>query len=512
MCLRHLGFVLLLWFRGGLHAQSAKKLCAAPRLPDGYFVPEQATYAHETKLTYACEKGYKPAVEGWWATSTCQSGTWSPKPQCINQTACTPPTIPNAKYAENPYGWYKEGDKIWVTCDEAYELKNKHATALCKNGSWSSVPVCERSVDACGAPPKVPHTVIVDHRHQELFAADTALQYECEDGYTAEGAGNDKTIVCIKGAWTKGPTCNQTACTPPTIPNAKYTENPYGWYEEGDKIKVTCDEAYELKTRDTTALCKNGTWISVPVCERSVDACGAPPKVRHAVIVDHRHQELFAADTELQYECEDGYTAEGAGNDKTIVCIEGAWTKGPTCSRVTDGSSVTGGGDTTSAGSWTPPAGGGSSSSSGSNTGDTERHLTTIDKCGKPHKIPKAVIVRTFRRSVKYRCQDYHKRLGPEYVRCYSDGTWSELPTCQASYCVVNTFEYPDLKPAGEIHVLDGDTERLECVDKMEWWFNNYSDGQCNNGIIHLSRCCTKAQLAIVSITPESTFRKKNMC
>uniref|UniRef100_A0A671UK93 Sushi domain-containing protein n=1 Tax=Sparus aurata TaxID=8175 RepID=A0A671UK93_SPAAU len=497
MCVTYLGYLLLLWFPGVLHAQSAAQPCVAPRLPHGYIVPEQDQYATETKLTYACEKGYKPAVEGWWATSTCQSGTWSPEPECIVEQACIPPTIPNAKYSESLTGWYKDGQKIWITCDKAYKLKDNDATTVCTNGSWSSVPVCERSVDACGAPPKVPHAVIMDHGHQELFAADTELRYECEDGYTAEGAGNDKTIVCIKGAWTKGPTCNQTACTPPTIPNAKYAENPYGWYKEGDKIWVTCDEAYELKNKHATALCKNGSWSSVPVCERSVDACGAPPKVRHAVIVDHRHQELFAADTELQYECEDGYTAEGAGNDKTIVCIEGAWTKGPTCSRVTDGSSVTGGGDTTSAGSWTPPAGGGSSSSSGSNTGDTERHLTTIDKCGKPHKIPKAVIVRTFRRSVKYRCQDYHKRLGPEYVRCYSDGTWSELPTCQASYCVVNTFEYPDLKPAGEIHVLDGDTERLECVDKMEWWFNNYSDGQCNNGIIHLSRCCTKAQLAI---------------
>ncbi|KAM8728666.1 complement factor H-related protein 3-like [Acanthopagrus schlegelii] len=372
MCLRHLGFALLLWFRGGLQARSAEKRCDAPPLTNGYFVLEQNTDAHGTHLTYACERGYKPAVEGWWATSTCQSGTWSPKPQCINQTACTPPMIPNAKY----------------------------------------------------------------------------------------------------------------------------TENPDGWYEEGDKIRITCEESYELKERHATALCRGGTWISVPVCERSADACGAPPKVPHAVIVDHGYKELFAEDTELQYECEDGYTAEGAGNDKTIVCIKGAWTEGPTCSRVTDGSSGTGGGNTTSAGSRTPPAGGGSSSSSGSNTGDTERRLTTVDICGILPKIPKAVVVRNFRRSVKYGCQQYYKLLGPDSVRCYSDGTWSELPSCEASYCVVNTLEYPDLKPAGEIYLEDGETVRLECVDRAEWWFNNYSDGECDNGIIHLSRCCAKAQLA----------------
>lgn len=63
----------------------------------------------------------------------------------------------------------------------------------------------------------------------------------------------------------------------------------------------------------------------------------------------------------------------------------------------------------------------------------------------------------------------------------------------------MNTLEYPDLKPAGEIHVLDGDIERLECVDKMEWWFNVYSDGQCNNGVIHLSRC--KYHFTLLSFT-----------
>ncbi|KAM8728665.1 complement factor H-like isoform 4-T10 [Acanthopagrus schlegelii] len=210
-----LGFFLLLWFPGVLHAQSAARHCDAPRLPHGYFVSEQNEYDHGRTLTYACEKGHKPSVEGWWAASTCQSGTWSPKPQCIVEEGCIPPTIPNAKYTESLTGWYEDGDKIRITCDEAYELKNNDATALCTNGSWSSVPVCERSADACDAPPKVSHAVIVDHRHQELFAADTHLQYECEDGYTAEGAGNDKTIVCIAGTWTEGPTCSR-GTTPST--------------------------------------------------------------------------------------------------------------------------------------------------------------------------------------------------------------------------------------------------------------------------------------------------------
>ena len=161
---------------------------------------------------------------------------------------------------------------------------------------------------------------------------------------------------------------------------------------------------------------------------------------------------------------------------------------------------------------------------------ETSFFSVSVDICGDPPKIPKAVVARTLRRSVKYSCQQYYKRLGPESVRCYSDGTWSELPSCEgihksvlkachrrrleknqvnklfffsfcaASFCVVNTLEYPDLKPAGEIYLEDGNTVRLECVDRAEWWFNNYSDGECNNGIIHLSRCKYHSICIIVTL------------
>lgn len=66
-------------------ARSAAQPCLAPTLNGGYFVPEQETYSHETQLSYACDNGSKPAADGWWATSTCQNGEWSDKPQCIGK-------------------------------------------------------------------------------------------------------------------------------------------------------------------------------------------------------------------------------------------------------------------------------------------------------------------------------------------------------------------------------------------------------------------------------------------
>ncbi|KAL3988204.1 glutathione peroxidase [Sarotherodon galilaeus] len=205
MCARYLGFVLLIWFAGVTHAQNAKA-CKAPVLNRGYFVPEEETYVHGAVLTYACDSGLKPVVEGWWATSRCENGKWVDKPQCIGENVCLSPTIPHGKYNKAQKGWYKEQGSILVQCDNGYVLKGNHRST-CRNGTWSSLPVCERSNDSCSEPPKISHAVII-HRYQEVFSADSEVQYECEEGYTQKG---NNIIVCEHGQWSAGPTCNESS-------------------------------------------------------------------------------------------------------------------------------------------------------------------------------------------------------------------------------------------------------------------------------------------------------------
>ncbi|XP_074506998.1 coagulation factor XIII B chain-like [Sebastes fasciatus] len=361
MCIRYLGFVLLIWFPAALHAQSATQSCSAPRLDGGFFAPKQETYSHGTKLTYTCNDGRKPAVEGWWATSTCLNGTWSHEPQCIDEKACMPPTIPNAIYTVNTNGWYEERHIIRIKCNEGYEHKDRDATAECVNGAWTSVPICEKSIRACSEPPKVPHAVIIHQKYQEVFPAGTAVQYECEDGYTVEGADTKKSIYCIAGNWTEGPTCS---------------------------------------------------------------------------------------------------IRPGTG----------------------DGGSA-GGGPTTSTGRGTQPVGGGSSNSSGSNEMETEHQITTSTS----H-------IRFISEAASKRLREsqcgFYKRVGPERVVCQSDGTWSEVPTCKATFCSVNTDEYPQLIPGGVKYIKDGEKVRLECVELDHWWTQHYSVGRCTFGTLSLSRCC----------------------
>ncbi|XP_049453936.1 complement factor H-related protein 1-like [Epinephelus fuscoguttatus] len=241
MCVRYLGFVLLVWFPVVLHAQSAAQSCRAPRLNGGYLVPEKEAYFHGMTLSYGCDDGLKPAVEGWWATSTCQNGSWSHEPQCIDEKACLPPHIPNAKYTASQNGWYKDEHKVRITCDVGYEPKDRQVTTKCINGTWSSVPVCEKSSDSCGEPPKVPHAVIIHQRHQEVYPVDTKLQYECEDGYSVEGADTTKLIFCFSGNWTEGPTC-KAHCTLDPAQYVRYSIQVSGatYLKEGEQKYFPC--------------------------------------------------------------------------------------------------------------------------------------------------------------------------------------------------------------------------------------------------------------------------------
>ncbi|KAK5859507.1 hypothetical protein PBY51_021060 [Eleginops maclovinus] len=283
MWARYLGVFLLVWNPQVLHAQSATQPCPAPSLNGGFFPPRQLAYNHEATLSYACHDGRKPAVKGWWGTSRCKDGNWSPKPQCIDEKACTPPDLPNASYMENQSGWHEDAQTIRITCDEGYESKNRDTTAQCVNGKWSSVPVCQKITQSCGEPPKIPHAVIINREYQELFEADSKVQYECEDGYTGEGS-DIKTVICISGNWTEGPTCNRR----PDTGHDGYTERGTGGGQptggvtncgtypsvlngdvvvvSGGYLKYQCSAFYKLEGPDTVMCQSNGKWTEPPSC------------------------------------------------------------------------------------------------------------------------------------------------------------------------------------------------------------------------------------------------------
>nr|XP_057925186.1 complement factor H-like [Doryrhamphus excisus] len=369
---------ILLWYPAALGAQSVGESCGAPQMDGGFLVPEQETYLHESSLTYACMDGWKPAVDGWWATSVCLNASWSHRPQCIDESCCLPPMIPNGKYTESSEGWYKEGWVLQIKCDEGYQHTTQEATTMCRNGAWSSLPVCERSGNSCTVPPKIPHAVIILQKYQEIFAADSEVQFECEEGYGVLGPDTKKSIFCSAGAWSEAPKCSKSQ-----VQDVGHDEDTSG-------------------------------GVTKPV---------------------------------------DPNRGRGRGTH-------------------TGGSTVT---ET------------GSATTSDKTDSTSTPLIVTVDNCRAYPRMPNGDVVRKSPMFIKYACNAFYKRVGPDTVVCYNDGTWSEVPTCKEAFCEVDLDEYANyhIKESGTIILKERETRDVPCV-----WRNWISRIRCTKGKISVSRCC----------------------
>ncbi|XP_039878238.1 complement factor H-like isoform X2 [Simochromis diagramma] len=255
------------------------------------------------------------------------------------------------------------------------------------------------------------------------------------------------------------------ACDAPTLDGGFFAPKQET-YSQGTKLSYTCNEGRTLAMKGwwATSTCHNGKWSHQPQCIESMNACSVPPKIPHAVIVHQDYQEVFAAGSEVQYECEDGYTAEGAHNKKS-VCTQGSWTAVPTCRS--------------------------------SNEGDTRLRYTTIQNCGNFPVIENAVAQQTSQYYLTYRCQRLYRLVGPERVRCISSGLmWSNLPKCRANFCAVNTNDNRAYISVGTVHIENGEEERVECVKQHSWWLEHYSKVRCINGRVEATECCNWAEHA----------------
>ncbi|KAI4798522.1 hypothetical protein KUCAC02_022000 [Chaenocephalus aceratus] len=459
MCGRYLGFVLLVWIPQVLNAPSAVQSCAAPILTGGYFVPEHSVYRNETTLAYACDNGRKLAVEGWWATSICQNEKWSPTPQCIDEKACVPLTIPNGNYDASTDGWYEEKDKIRVRCDEGYEHKDHDATARCENGTWSSVPICERSTASCGDPPKVPHAVIIGKGYQEVFAENSQLQYKCEDGYAAEVA-DAETIFCMSGNWTEGPTCSREHTTErkpvsdvricgarPLVTDGDVLKN------NGRYLQYGCAAQYQLVGPEMVGCYTDGTWSEAPTCKATfcsvnTDELSHIKSVGVRIINDGEEENLECSSSVFHF----SEARCTRGKVKVSECV-GVIT--------------------------------------------TTKPVSGVNTCGTRPLVTDGDVVENTGKYLRYQCATHYERVGPKMVVCYTDGTWSEAPTCKATYCSVDTDKLDHVKSVGVRYIYDGEKENLEC-SRHGRVFDNFSKAQCTHGKVTFSECCNWIKLHTV--------------
>ncbi|XP_077471355.1 complement factor H-related protein 1-like [Stigmatopora argus] len=318
---------------------------------------------------------------------------------------------------------------------------------------------------------------------QRSYLHESSLAYACNAGQKPAVEGWWATSVCLNGLWSHIPQCiDKNTCFAPDVPHGKYGESPDGlWYKEGSVIQIKCDEGYKHKGWGVRATCKKGAWSTLPVCERSETSCDKPPNIPHAVVL-HKYQHIFAADSEIRYECEDGYSMEGANSRKSISCVSGTWKDVPSC---TISKHSPGNGDTT--GVIAKPVDSGSESTSDKRDSTTSPLTIEVDNCGPYPKVPNGDVVRKKTMSLRYACNGFYKRVGPETVVCYNNGSWSQLPTCKEDYCQIDldAYKHYSLQESGTIILKERESKKVQCM----WTFYS-SLVTCTKGKARVTPCC----------------------
>ncbi|XP_067109763.1 complement factor H-related protein 1-like [Osmerus mordax] len=284
-----LGCLLFVLLFSSLVADGQSSDCSKSSLKNGYFVPEENTYKHGRKITYACEKGYKRREEGWWGTSECVNGTWSPEPVCIDENEkCFAPDVPNAKTRRVGAG------RVLIECEAGYEIDTTTTSTIitCKDGEWSTGS-CTKSATACGAPAFVSDAVII-HKYQDTFGNKEAVKYKCKDSYNLEGS---MMSVCQDGKWSSPPKCLPKFIETTPAPRS-----------------VRPSPAADDRTDDTGATTQNRV--------QPLKFCGTAPDLKNGLVSQ-------LDESTLLFRCSAYYKREGP---KRVFCLEnGKWSTQPVC-------------------------------------------------------------------------------------------------------------------------------------------------------------------------------------
>ncbi|KAM9428205.1 complement factor H-like isoform 3-T3 [Salvelinus alpinus] len=425
-------FVLLIWCLGTVHgqgysisAQDSQQSCQKPKLDQGYFDSDKETYQHGTELYYACDKGRKPVVEGWWAMVKCENRKWSHIPQCIDENSCIAPENPNAK-VKNPdlNGGYPNRQSVWFDCDSTHVIKGS-ITAKCENGTWTKLPLCVERDDLCGEPPLVTNAVIT-HKYQEKFQDGSKINYKCQDSYTFEETDSS---VCISGDWTTAPTCiptpstterastgeggsstssdrgnggtssggghstssaqdSQLSCQKPKLDRG-YFDSDKETYQHGTELYYACDKGRKPVVEGWWAMvkCENRKWSHIPQCIDE-NSCIAPENP-NAKVKNPDVNGWYPNKQSVWFDCDSTHVIKGSISAK---CENGTWTELPLC---------------------------------------VERD----DLCGEPPLVTNAVITRKYQEKfqdgskINYKCQDSYTFEETDSSVCIS-GDWTTAPTC----------------------------------------------------------------------------------
>ncbi|KAF4089516.1 hypothetical protein AMELA_G00067230 [Ameiurus melas] len=446
--------------------QAVLENCQRPTLENGFFVPHLDIYEHGVNIYYGCNTGLKPALETWWGKITCRDGHWSHIPQCIDNTHCIVPHVPNTQTEDLRLKTsYAHNEELSFKCKSDFKFENGKSRARCENGKWT-LPKCTRKPEFCAPPPRVVNGMIIQP-YQDAFKNGDKLDYVCAEGYKLQGT---RYTICRNGQWSNSPTCvEKSPCSrKPAVRNARPADELKTSYNHGDTVQFVCGKGYRFEGTDS-AQCEDGEW-NPPKC---IDASLCPaPRVANARAAENLASsyssgsyvsfqcdagyqfvgayyarcvngnwdlprqpavdlaQFYANGRSVRFECDSGYEFEGTD---TAWCVEGIW-RLPECKRRgPHGGSVRPDPDVV-------PMPGGNC--------DTQPLIENGDVTDLPGG-----------NELKAQCYKFYKLTGPETIRCVN-GKWTELPVCKPP-CKLDRTKIHTSHP--DEYLQEGELKRFYC-------------------------------------------------
>uniref|UniRef100_A0A3B5QBP5 Sushi domain-containing protein n=1 Tax=Xiphophorus maculatus TaxID=8083 RepID=A0A3B5QBP5_XIPMA len=160
---------------------------------------------------------------------------------------------------------------------------------------------------------------------QESYPHGTKISYSCNDGYKAEGRGWWGTSTCFNGLWFGIPVCISKCFL---YPLKRFSSNTFITLVRF--LIFLCFFEMETGTFDILLkrlMCLIFFFTVYP------PTCHEPPRISNAAIINQDFQDVFTQDTEVVYQCKDGYTTKEGATKKSVFCRAGVWTDVPTCGR-----------------------------------------------------------------------------------------------------------------------------------------------------------------------------------
>ncbi|KAF3690587.1 Complement factor H H factor 1 Precursor [Channa argus] len=356
----------------GKKPQCTTTECQKPEFANGFIVGPD-----ENKMYYyTCNEGYKLLTKGWWSAAKCNDSVWSELHQCIANTSCSLPDVPNGEVTPKQNS-YEQDANVLIICKQGYQ--SEVAELTCREGKWPELQqICTPMTNTCPPPPKVKNAVVVTS-YQKEYLHDSEVTYQCRQSYTIEG--NNK-ITCKNGEWQNvditctnvtyvaadkptdtnmRPALTVVSCEPPpdgltienlpedqehTLPEHRIeiscpqeecivTSVSSGvaitQHQQGDKLSIgqklefTCKKSNKVIEGKATVEClENGQWSDpFPTC--GPPGCGEPPQVEGGVIIG-TVEATYRSGDKVEYTCE---ANSNLSFKKT--CKNGVWTGNTRC-------------------------------------------------------------------------------------------------------------------------------------------------------------------------------------